>query len=251
MIGIVSGVCLYPNGTQANAAPVKNFVMNPEKAAVTHPRLPTMWTALVNEDEVGIVHESEHFVAKSDEKNVSAKWTNYTDGSCQRLIRAGYEYDQKRYLLGCDAVDCCIEDGAGPLEYQIPNAHPAFLAPVQHVGKETITLFDKSTVQADHWHWKFMIAQYNVWTTTAADGTGILHRWDAGVQNSSFPNEYVKYTPVPAEQESSFLATFNVPDICSGAMSCAGLHKEGKLSDKSIKFLRHGKMRSELPHVIV
>jgi len=241
MLAIVKGVCVYPNGTRTDPLPAKNLIMNPEKPAVTHPSLPTMWTALAKEDEVGIVHESEHFVAKSNEKNVSAKWTNYTDGSCQRLIREGAQYDQMRYLLGCDAVDCCSEDGDGPLEYQIPNIHPAFLAPVTYVGKETITLFDKSTVQADHWQWKFMIAKYNVWTTTAADGTGILHRWQVDAGSGSYPNDYVKYTPVPAEQESSFLATFNVPDICKGAQSCASLHKEGKLSDKSIKFLRQGK----------
>jgi hypothetical protein len=212
-------------------------------SATTPPRLPTMWTAVVNEDQVGIVHESEHYVSKPSEQNVSAKWTNYTDGSCQRLIREGAEYDQMRYLLSCDAVECCYENGDGPIEYQIPNVHPAVLAPVQYVGTETITLFDKSTVEADHWHWKFLLPQYNVWTTTAADGTGILHKWEAGVQNSSFPNEYVNYRAIPAEQESSFLATFNVPEICSdskGAKSCDSLHKEGRLSDKSIKFLRHG-----------
>merc|ERR1719197_1449527 len=102
-------------------------------SGASHPTLPTMWTATVNEDEVGTVHESEHFVAKPDETNVSAKWTNYTDGSCQRLIREGYQYDKMRYLLGCDAVACCYEDGDGPYEYQIPNVHPAMLAPVQYL----------------------------------------------------------------------------------------------------------------------
>ena len=132
-------------------------------SAASHPTLPTMWTATVNEDQVGVVHESEYFP--------KAKWTNYTDGSCQRLILG-----EHRYLLGCDAVDCCTEDGSSPQEYQIPNVHPALLAPVQNAGKETITLFDGSTVEADHWQWKFMIAQYNAYITTAADGSGILHR---------------------------------------------------------------------------
>jgi len=186
-------------------------------SGVSHPSLPTMWTATVNEAEVGIVHESEHFKAKSDETNVSAKWTNYTDGSCQRLIREGYNSDKKRYLLGCDSVACCYEDGEGPIEYQIPNIHPAVLAPVKNAGKVNITLFDGSTVETDHWQWRFAIAQYNVYTTPAADGTGILHRWQVNASGQAFPNEYVNYKAVPAEQEGAFLATFQVPDICSNS----------------------------------
>jgi len=240
MIGIVAGVCLYPNGTQTDALPVKSFVMNSEKK--THPTLPTSWTALVNEDEVGIVHESEHMV--SGGKGVSAKWTNYTDGSCQRLI-----LDDKRYLLGCDAVNCCTEDGESPLEYQIPNVHPQFLAPVKFNGTETLTLFDKSTVDADHWQWKFAIMQYDAWTTTAADGTGVLHKWSASTSGQHFPNEYVNYKAVPASEEDAFLATFQVPDVCKASYvrPCGSLHKEGKLSDKSLAFVRGGNERLSKP----
>jgi len=44
MIGIVVGVCLYPNGTQANAAPAKNLVMKqPKKYARGYVRQP--WPA--------------------------------------------------------------------------------------------------------------------------------------------------------------------------------------------------------------
>merc|ERR1712046_381652 len=152
-------------------------------AETNHPTLPTMWTATVKEDEVGVVHESEHFISRPDEQNPSAKWTNYTDGSCQRLIREGNNADRMCYLLGCDSVQCCYEVGDGPIEYQIPNIHPALLAPVKYIGKETITLFDQSKVEADHWQWHFMIAQYNAYTTSAADGSGILHRWLVGAEN--------------------------------------------------------------------
>merc|ERR1712217_924425 len=75
----------------------------------------------------------------------------------------------------------------------------------------------------------------------------LLHLWEVGVQNQSFPNEYVNYRAVPSQEEASFLSSFAVPGICSdsaGARSCDSLHKEGKLSDKSIKFLRrNGKLR--------
>lgn len=248
MIGIIAGVCVYPNGTEANAGPAKNFVM--KQPEVSHPSLPTMWTATVKEDEVGIVHESEHFVDKPTDDNPSAKWTNYTDGSCQRLIHAGYQYNQKRYLLGCDAVDCCVEDGESPIEYQIPNVHPAFLAPVTAAGKEKITLFDGSTVEADHWTWKFMIANYSAYTTTADDGSAILHRWVVGASGQGFPNEYVNFKAVPADQEAAFSATFQVPAICSGAMSCDGLHKKGKLSDKSIRFLRQERKQPSMDVIV-
>lgn len=209
-------------------------------AAGSHPTLPTMWTATVKEAEVGVVHESEHFVDKPDETNVSAKWTNYTDGSCQRLIRAGYTYDQKAYLLGCDAVDCCTEDHSSPLEYQIPNVHPQWLAPVSNMGKVDITLFDGNKVKADHWAWRFAIAHYNAYTTTANDTT-ILHRWVVNASGQAYPNEYVNFKVVPADQEAAFLATFAVPAVCkaSGVMSCADARKQGKLSEKSMKLLRH------------
>ena len=64
---------------------------------------------MVQESEVGLVEESYTMVYKPTPDNPSAKWTNYTDGSCQRLIYEGNNADAHRYLLGCDAVDCCIE----------------------------------------------------------------------------------------------------------------------------------------------
>merc|ERR1712232_991021 len=119
--------------------------------------------------------------------------------------------------------------------------HPALLAPVKFIGKENITLFDQSTVQADHWQWKFLVATYNVYTTTAADGNGILHRW-VGNAGQDYPNEYVNYKAIAKDDAESFRRTFHVPEICKGGqvMECPSLHKQGKLSDKSIAFLRSG-----------
>ena len=79
-------------------------------SSVAHPTLPTMWTSTVKEQGVGVVYESEHFAKKESPSNVNAKWTNYTDGSCQRLILEKSNADNMRYLLGCDAVDCCYEE---------------------------------------------------------------------------------------------------------------------------------------------
>ena len=86
----------------------------------SHPTLPTMWTAIVKEDEVGIVTEAYKMVDKPTPDNPSAKWTNYTDGSCQRLIWVGNNYDEARYLFKCDAIDCCYEEQSGNhVEYQV------------------------------------------------------------------------------------------------------------------------------------
>ena len=72
--------------------------------------------------------------------NPSAKWTNFTDGSCQRLIFDGDNAYSMRYLLGCDAVDCCKESQDGNhVEYQIPNIGKPFQpSKFAYLGKETI-----------------------------------------------------------------------------------------------------------------
>ena len=193
-----------------------------------HPTLPTMWTATVNEAQVGTVYESYIMVDKPTPDNPSAKWTNFTDGSCQRLIYDGDNANQARYLLGCDAVTCCTETQSGDhREYQIPNIHPKFLAPVKPLGKETITLaVDKSTVDADVWEWKFGIATYWAYTTGPT-----LHRWVVQAASQNFTNDYVNYT-VPTDV-AAFKSQFRIPDVCSSARSC-----DGQVSAKSLKFLR-------------
>jgi len=221
--------------------------------AANHPTLPTRWTATVREFGLGVVHESEHFVFKSDDKNVSAKWTNFTDGSCQRLLHAGVEYMQQAFLLKCDAVDCCYEDHSTPIEYQIPNVHPNWLAPVTHMGKVNVTLFDGNTFETDHWTWKFAIENFSAYTTTAADGSTSLRKWQVDTEGMQYPNEYADYKIIPAEQEESWLATFAIPDQCKGGevMTCADAYKKGKLSEKSMKLLRHGRHHKAPADVVV
>merc|ERR1711968_390732 len=127
--------------------PGDTMMASPTEGAA-HPTLPTMWTATVKEDEVGIVRESETFVwHEHSASNPSAKWTNFTDGSCQRLIFDGDLENNARYLLGCDALDCCIESQEGNhMEYQIPNIHPSFLTKVESLGKHTISQYEGSKI---------------------------------------------------------------------------------------------------------
>ena len=56
------------------------MVFLPAILADPHPRLPTMWTSVTKEDEVGVVYESENFVEDHQitADNPDAKWTNYT-----------------------------------------------------------------------------------------------------------------------------------------------------------------------------
>ena len=92
-----------------------------------------------------------------------------TDGSCQRLIYHDLEEDS-RYLLGCDAVDCCKEENDGDtVEYQIPNVHPAVLAPVHYLGPKTFDRFDGVSVTADAYEWRFAIEKTTAYVT---NGTG-------------------------------------------------------------------------------
>jgi len=197
------------------------------------PTLPTMWTATVNEPQVGIVKESYIMVDKPTPANPSAKWTNFTDGSCQRLIFDGPEYAATRYLLGCDAVDCCTEEQSGNhVEYQIPNVHPALVAPVKAVGEETITLFNGSDIVANAFKWRWLLAEYTAYTS----GTELL-RWNVNVQGANFTNDYVNFTAIPDAQRAAFQASFAVPKQCQGSqvMKC-----DGAVSEKSLKFLRGG-----------
>jgi hypothetical protein len=205
--------------------------------AAGHPTLPTMWTATVNEAQVGVVKESYIMVDKPTPENPSAKWTNFTDGSCQRLIFDGNNINQARYLLGCDAVDCCTEEQSGNhIEYQIPNVHPAVLAPVTDGGKQTIQLYDKSSVEAEAWQWKFAVAKYTAYVTTTDQGS-VLHRWNVEAAGNNFTNDYVNYE-VPTDV-NAFKSQFAIPQVCQGpkVMPC-----DGQVSPASLAFLRSGRL---------
>ena len=175
-------------------------------------------------------------VDKPTPDNPSAKWTNFTDGSCQRLIYVPNNYAAARYLLGCDAVDCCTEEESGNhKEYQIPDVHPAWLARVTGLGKESIKLFNGTTVEADAWSWK----TFGIATTVAYTvGGNNLVRWNVSVPatTKSFVSDFVDFTvPKTADEIAAFKSQFRVPDVCQRAMSCGG-----RVSAKSLAFLRAG-----------
>ena len=231
------------SGANAVSTPsvVASLVDSIAKGA-SHPTLPTRWTAVVREDEVGWVEESYKMVLKPTPENPSGKWTNYTDGSCQRLIFDPDLPDARRYLLQCDAVDCCYEEQDGNhIEYQVPNSHPPL--PVSFGGNQPLTL-DKPdgsrfTVQADLWTWKFGPETFYAYTSGTGDKV-VLHQWIVNLEANNYTNTYLNYT-APTDV-AAFDGQFNVPDQCVGnqVFRCDDLHKQGKLSDKSYKFLKAG-----------
>jgi hypothetical protein len=214
-------------------------------AAESHPTLPTRWAATVNEDEVGTVLESYKMVDRPTPANPSAKWTNFTDGSCQRLIFDPDLPNAARYLLGCDALDCCIEEQSGNhIEYQIPNVHPAALAPVKHLGKETINQRDGSKyvkVTCDVWTWSFGPETLYAFTTkNPKSNETILNRWVANIEGMNYTNDYFGYAAPSKDEIALFDAQFNVPSICNNAMSCGDAYRKGLISKQSLNFVRGG-----------
>jgi hypothetical protein len=154
------------------------------------------------------------------------------------------------FLLGCDAVDCCTEENTdSPVEYQIPNVHPAALAPVSNMGKHSITLFDGSTVNADAWSWRFGPEKITAFTTPVAGNAsqGVLHQWIPNMVGVNYTNQYVNYTGVPVAEQAMFARTFDgyalLEGICKNVVTCQDAHRQGKLSAKHLRFARAGSLK--------
>ena len=94
-----------------------------QEIVTTYPTLPTLWVAETIEPGApgsGKGVESYSFMDKPTYDHPSAMWSNYTD--CQRLIYVPNTNNAKRYLLGCDSVNCCWETQSGnQVEFQIPK----------------------------------------------------------------------------------------------------------------------------------
>ena len=188
------------------------------------------------------MEESYKMVFKPTPDNPSGKWTNYTDGSCQRLIFVPDEPSAERYLLGCDAVDCCVEKQSGNhIEYQVPNTHPPL--PVTFGGKSSLTLDQPTggqiTVDADLWTWKFGPETFYAYTSSSTNKP-VLYQWIVNIEGTNFTNSYLNYTaPIDV---SAFDSQFHVPEVCNrpNVLKCGDAHAQGKLSDKSFKFLKSG-----------
>jgi hypothetical protein len=108
----IATVALCTGAAAATTVPLA--VSQLQQLGASHPTLSNRWTALVYEDELGWVIESYKMIDNYNRSVPSAKWTNFTDHSCEELIYVtGDDEIDGRYLLKCDAIDCCKEEQDG------------------------------------------------------------------------------------------------------------------------------------------
>jgi hypothetical protein len=127
--------------------------------------------------------------------------------------------------------------------YQIPNVHPAFLAPVTYHGQEDVTVdppdTDPYTVRADVWSWKFTAETDYAFTINGTDGQVELLQWTVHL-GENFTNVYLNMT-IPTDIDQ-FDAQFHIPAICPpDPIPCDNAFKQGLLSEKSYNLLKKRK----------
>lgn len=211
-----------------------------QEIVTDYPTLPTLWDAETIEPGSpgsGKGIESYNFVEKPTEDNPSAMWSNYTD--CQRLIYIPNNYDAKRYLLGCDSVNCCWESQSGnQVEFQIPNVH--YSNPTKKVDvywrNANVTNFGE-TFEADEWSWswtaKDILSQdwraYTLPCEECVNGIKLI-QWQSRAMGSEwFPIQFKNYRgyDLSTSDGDAFKEQFTIPAICqkNNLLECpSGLH---------------------------
>lgn len=196
--------------------------------AVDHPTLPAQWKAETIEPGApgtGKGIESYNFVSNPSNDQPSSMWSNYT--GCSRLIHATGSTG-KRYLLGCDAMNCCYEEQDGnQVEFQIPNfryTNPSKTVDISH-QRANITSFG-NLVEADEWSWEYAphgitIGEYKVYTNHCEDCVNDIELvlWQTRAFGSEwFSIQFKNYRGLdPESQEGKdFAASFNIPAVCQG-----------------------------------
>lgn len=187
--------------------------------AQDHPTLPTMWVSTTNEPGVGVGVEAYYFVDQPTQAEPSALWSNYS--GCERLIidDGTFEYT-KRYLLGCDALDCCYEMQDGnQVEFQIPNTHPK-PATVTYGGSVAIDDHKFSPgIKADSWSWQTStgVEKWTAYTNACPDCVNnvTVVRWHVqaltAIANIDFDSDF---KGIPEANRESFKQMFQVPKVC-------------------------------------
>ncbi len=185
------------------------------------PVLPTLWRATTIDPPMGQGIEEYKFVASPTKDNPSAMWSKYN--GCSRLI---YDdgYTQTRFLLGCDAVDCCTEEQDGnQVEFQIPNYSSRREIPISH-QKVNITNFGEN-IEADEWSWNFNIEKFSAYTRkceTCFNNVQLL-QWKANVLGIEAVIQFKNYHGIDPESDEGkeFITTFEIPDICQNVIQCS------------------------------
>jgi len=224
-------------------------------AQPSHPTLSTMWVSTTDEPGAGVGLESYYMVDQPTTTNPSAMWSNYSADDCFRLIYDdGSLLETGRYLIKCDAIDCCEEDQEGnQIEFQIPNVHPARLAPVKYDGKKSIVITFGENVTCDVWSWHFLAEKNEAYTV--GNGSDVrLVRWGAAVGVEIVHIDFAKdYKNIPESQRDAFKATFAIPPECAvpNLPQCDSLRARGLLKEpkKATWFDRFNNMRKKLQEI--
>lgn len=205
-----------------------------------YPTLPTLWEAETIEPGApgsGQGIESYDFVSVPTIDTPSAMWSNYT--GCQRLIFVTSGNNAKRYLLGCDALDCCWEDQEGnQVEFQIPNVH--YTNPNKKMDvyyqRINITNFGEE-VEVDEWSWswsptennKLLHQEWKAHTNKCDDCVnGIeLVQWSSSAMGSPwYPIQFKRFKGYDRTTDDgmNFISSFQVPEICqkNNLLKCTG-----------------------------
>ena len=205
-----------------------------------YPTLPTLWKAETIEPGApgsGKGIESYNFVDKPTSENPSAMWSNYTD--CQRLIYIPSTNNAKRYLLGCESVNCCWEPQSGnQVEFQIPNVR--YSNPNKKVDvywrNVNITNFGE-TFEADEWSWSWTVKDklsqdwraYTLPCEECVNGVQLVQWQSRAMGLEWWPIEFKNYRgyDISTSEGIEFINNFYVPEICqkNNLLQCpSGLH---------------------------
>ena len=211
-----------------------------QQIVTEYPTLPTLWEAETIEPGApgsGKGIEAYSFVEKPTEDNPSAMWSNYTD--CQRLIYVPNSNNAKRYLLGCDAVNCCWETQSGnQVEFQIPNVQ--YTIPSKNVDiyyrRANVTNFGE-TIEADEWSWSWTVKDklsqdwraYTLPCEECVNGVKLIQWQSRAMGLEWYAVEFKNYKgyDLSTDEGNDFLSMFAVPDICkkNNLLECpSGLH---------------------------
>lgn len=192
-------------------------------SCVDHPTLPTLWKATTIDPPMGQGVEEYKFVSSPTTDNPSAMWSKYN--GCSRLIYADGP-TQVRYLLGCDAVECCTEEQEGnQVEFQIPNVH--FTNPSKKIDvsyqKANITNFGEE-IEADEWSWSWNVEKWKAYTLPCGKCYGgvQLLQWEASALGTTAVIQFKDYRGIDPDSEEGkeFIETFTPPSICDDAYVC-------------------------------
>lgn len=231
--------------------------------SVEPPAVPQMWTATVNELDVGVCKEAQHFVWGSaiTKENPSALWMNLTDGKgnevgCNRLFYSNADTLENStnaiFMLGCDRTPCCHinkDYDGGPIPYKIPDTFGKYQPKVTSLGKQNITQWDGTVVNADVWMWRDLLVEavYAYTVPGKTNGTALMVKWAPKVEGKSYPTEFKDFTPVAKEDEAALVATYTPPtkpgQVCHKSPHCSQEHAAGRLSTKMYEWAKAGNQR--------